>query len=280
MVCRLRTTLAIVAKICFGASLAQTCLISVERYLAVRFSARYSVLFTNYRTVVAAPLLWLISTIYSVLPFVGYPEVGHLAGLSALVALFVVVTAGCYIGTFAKLDASSARLNRHRGFRVAPANKSCPTHSKSGEGPSKLSADVSLTNKKEKKLARTMLITVGILAFCYLPEILAYSLLPQKRDEMERNWIVQRWCDTSFYLNSFVNPFWYCWRILHLRRAVLKLLGFREREMFDENQQPKNGIPGRVWIRGSKNVHQNNCNISSTWQCVAIPDIWASTWKS
>ena len=198
------------------------------------------------------------------LPFVGYPEVGHLAGLAALIALFVVVTAGCYIGTFAKLDASSARLNRHRGFRVAPANKLCPTHSKSGEGHSKLSAEVSLTKKKKKKLARTMLITDGILAFCYLPGILAYSLLPQKRDKMECNWIVQRWCDTSFYLNSFVNSFWYCWRILHLRRAVLKLLGFREREMFDENKQPKNGIPGRVRIRGSRNLHQNNCKTSST----------------
>ena len=217
-------------------------------------------------TMVAVSLLWLISMVYSVLPFAGYPEVGNLAGLSVLVALFVVVTVGCYIGTFAELDASNARLNRHRGFRVAPANRSCQTHSKSCEAPGKLSEEVSLTKKKEKKLARTMLITVGIFAFCYLPGVLAHSLLPQKRDEMERNWIVQRWCDTSFYLNSFVNPFWYCWRILHIRRAIQKLLGFKERdrEMFDENQQPKNGIPGRVQLWGSKNAHQKNCNANST----------------
>ena len=74
---------------------------------------------------VAVSLLWLISTVYSVLPFVGLPEVGNFAGLTALVALFVVVTAGCYIGTFAELDAKSARLNNHREARVAPANVPC-----------------------------------------------------------------------------------------------------------------------------------------------------------
>ena len=226
LVCRLRTALAMAAKICVGASLSHTCLISVERYLAVNFVAPYNVLLTKRRTVVAVSLLWLISTVYSVLPFVGLPEVGNFTGLTALVARFVVVNAGCYIGTFAELGAKSARLNNHREARVAPANVPCQNPT---EVPGQLSTAASLRKKKEKKLAETLLITVGILGFCYLPGILAYALLPQKRDEMERNWIVQRWCDTSFYLNSFVNPFWYCWRIVHLRRAVQKLLGFRER---------------------------------------------------
>ena len=171
----------------------------------------------------AVSLLWLISTVYTVLPFVGYPEVGNLAGLSVLVLLFVVVTAGCYVGTFAELDVKSAELNNRRGARVATANVPCQPPA---EVPGQMSAAASLRKKKEKKLARTMLITVGILAFCYLPGILAYSLLAQKRNKMEVNWVVQRWCDTSFYLNSFVNPFWYCWRILHLRRAILKILKF------------------------------------------------------
>ena len=246
MVCRLRTTLAMAAKTCVGASLAHMCLISVKRYLAVRSPSRYNVLLTKRRTAAAVSLLWLISTVYSVVPFVGYPEVGNLAGLAALVALFVVVTAGCYIGTFAKLEANSARINLQRGSSVAPANRWCQTPSKLGEGLGQLSAAASRRKKKEKRLARTMLITVGILAFCYLPGILAYSLLARKGDKMEVNWIIQRWCDTSFYLNSFVNPFWYCWRILHLRKAVRKLLRFGEREMLDENQQPENRVAGRL----------------------------------
>ena len=227
LVCGLRIAHTIATKICVGASLAHTCLISIERYLAVSFPTRYNVLLTKRRTVVAVSLLWLISIVYSVLPYLGYSaEVGNLVGLSILVALFVVVTAGCYIGTFAELDVKSVRLNRHRGARVATANVPCqpPT-----EVPGQLSVAASLRKKKEKRLARTMLITVGILAFCYLPGILAYVLLAQKRDELERNWIVQRWCVTLFCLNSFVNPFWYCWRILHLRRAVQKLLGLRQR---------------------------------------------------
>ena len=175
---------------------------------------------------VAVSLLWLISTVYTVLPFVGYLEVGNLVGLSVLVALFVVVTAGCYIGTFVELDVNMARLNNRRRARVAPANVPCQPPA---EVPGQLSAAASLRKKKEKKLARTMLITVGILGLCYLPGILAYSLSAQKTDQVERNWIVQRWCDTSFYLNSFINPFWYCWRIGHLRRTVQKLLGLRQR---------------------------------------------------
>ena len=214
------------AKTCVGASLSHTCLISVERYLAVRFPSRYNILLTKRRMVLAVSLFWLISTVYSVVPFVGYPEVGNLAGLAALVALFVVVTAGFYIGTFAELDGNNARLNNHRGARMALANVPCQPPA---EVPGQLSVAASLRKKKEKKLARTMLITVGILAFCYIPGVLAYALLPQKKDGMERNWIVQKWCDTSCYLNSFVNPFWYCWRIGLLRKAIQKLLGLRQR---------------------------------------------------
>ena len=210
---------------CVGVSLSQTCLIGVERYLAVRFPARYSVLLTNRRTVVAVSLIWLFSTVYSVLPVVGYPEVANLAGRTVLVAMFIVINASCYIGTFAELVAYSTRLNNHWGAREAPANVPCQPQT---EVPGQLSAAASLRKKKEKKLARTMLITVGILAFCYLPGILVYALLPWQRDEIEYSLIVQRWNDTLFFCNSCVNPFWYCWRILHLRWAVQNLLGLRK----------------------------------------------------
>ena len=186
---------------------------------------------------VAVSLIWLFYTVYSVLPVVGYPEVGKLVGRVVIIALVIAVTAGCYIGTFVELGANSARLLSHRRSRLAPANV-----------PRQLSAAALLRKEKEEKLARTMLITVGLLAFCYIPEIVAYPMLPQNREEMGINWIVLSWTNTLLYLNSCVNPFWYCWRIRDLRKAVRKLLRFREREMLHENQQLENGVPGRVRI--------------------------------
>ena len=245
LVCRIRIVQTVAGVTCLGASLAHTCLISVERYLAVRFPSRYRILLTKCRVVIAVSLIWLFFTIYSVLPVVGYQEVGKLVGRAFMVALIVIVTAGCYIGTFAELGANNARLNNHRGARLAPANVPCHNPA---EVPSQLSAAALLRKKKEKKLTRTMLITVGILSFCYLPEIVAYPMLPQNREEMGINWIVLSWTNTLLYLNSCVNPFWYCWRIRDLRKAVRKLLKFREREMLHENQQPENGVPGRVRI--------------------------------
>ena len=237
LVCRIRIAQTVAGITCLGASLAHTCLISFERYLAVRFPVRYGILLTERRVVVAVSLIWLFYTVYSVLPVVGYPEVGKLVGRVVIIALVIAVTAGCYIGTFVELGANSARLLSHRRSRLAPANV-----------PRQLSAAALLRKEKEKKLARTMLITVGLLAFCYIPEIVAYPMLPQNREEMGINWIVLSWTNTLLYLNSCVNPFWYCWRIRDLRKAVRKLLRFREREMLHENQQLENGVPGRVRI--------------------------------
>ena len=211
----------------------------------MRFPARYKVLLTKRRVVVVVSLIWLFYTVYSVLPVVGYPEVGKLAGRASMVAVIVIVTAVCYIGTFVELGASNARLNSHRGARVAPANVTCQNPA---EVPGQLSAAALVRKEKEKKLARTMLITVGILAFCYLPEIVAYPMLPQNKEEMGINWIVLSWTNTLLYFNSCVNPFWYCWRIQDLRKAIQNLLRFREREMLHEDQRPENGIPGRVRV--------------------------------
>ena len=245
LVCSIRIVQRVAGVTCLGASLAHTCLISFERYLAVRFPARYRALLTKRRAVVTVSFIWLFFAVYSVLPVVGYPEVGKLAG-RVMAALVVIVTVVCYIGTFVKPGANSARFNRHRGARVAPANvPHCQTPT---EKPSQLSAAALLRKKKQTKLARTMLITAGILAFCYLPEILAYSMLPQNKEEMGINWIVLSWTNTLLYFNSCVNPFWYCWRIRDLRKAVRKLLRFREREMLVEKQQPENGVTGRVRI--------------------------------
>ena len=74
------------------------------------------------------------------------------------------------------------------------------------------------------------------------------SMLPQNIEEMGINCIVLGWTNTLLYFNSCVNPFWYCWRIPRLRKAVRNLLRFREREMLYENQQPENRVPGGARI--------------------------------
>ena len=77
-----------------------------------------------------------------------------LVGRSIIIAIFVLMTASCYTGTFFKIGSSS----------VAAA---------SGH----VSISSQLRMKKEKKIARTMLFTVSMLALFYFPETITYPIL-------------------------------------------------------------------------------------------------------
>ena len=344
-----------------GVSLIHSCLISFERYLAVRFPTRYKDILTNGRVLVTVTLIWLSGTVYVLLPYIGFAAAGMLIGRTVIIALILIVTAVCYIAAFSEFKGTFTRSNlnqtafranqvapgppRNQALKVAPGppidqtvkaapgpplnqavkvnqhlhnvskveknsssdsadqhlNKHLQSSSnrcRSGQIPrmkymprfdkdntllrpspswpnevpscnnyrdysSELSAvSISSTNEtlesdqfphghdggklrqlsnektrkqqselssslrktKEKKLGKTMLITVGILVACLLPSIIAYSLLEANESDMEVNWLILNWIHTLSFFNSSINPFWFCWRMQNLRKGVLKLV--------------------------------------------------------
>ena len=347
---RLQTVIGV---ICMAVSLVHSCLISFDRYLAVRFPTRYKVILTNGRVLATVALTWLCATAFVVFLYFGFSTDGRymLIGRTICIVLVLAVTAVFYIaaffefkGTFTRCNFnqiasranliapgpplsqavkvnhylhnvnkaeknssndsadqclhkqlqsnsyrcrsmqiprmkdmprfskkdntllrrssswtnevfSSHNLNREYSFKL-PAVSGCSNNEapKSDQFPldggklRQISNDVqnlyhsqcdcyngrthkqqsqlslSLRKKKEKKLAKTMLVTVGILVVCFLPPVLAYSLLPTNQSDMEMNWLVLNWLHTLVFLNSCFKPFWFCWRMQNLRKSVLKLV--------------------------------------------------------
>ena len=176
--------------------------ISIETYVVARFPARYKALLTIRRILFGVTLIWLFFILYAVLPVMGFPELGALVGRSIIIAVVVLITASCYTGTFFKIGSSS----------VAAA---------SGH----VSIASQLRMKKEKKIARTRFLTVLILAVCYFPEMISYPTLLKNPEKLSLIWIGLNWTQTFLNMNSFVNPFWYCWKFRAIRRDVLSLVG-------------------------------------------------------
>ena len=187
---------------CIGTSLGHVSFISIDRYLAVRFHARYKALMSIRRTLFGVMFIWLFFILYAVLPVVGFLELGALVGRSIIIAIFVLITASCYTGTFFKIGSS------------------CVTAA-SGH----VSISSQLRMKKEKKIARTMLFTVSMLALFYFPEMITYPIITKNSKKVSFIWTGLNWTQTFLNMNSFVNPFWYCWKFRAIRRDVLSLVG-------------------------------------------------------
>ena len=70
-----------------------------------------------------------------------------------------------------------------------------------------------------------MLFTVLILALFYFPEMITYPIITKNPKKLSLIWIGLNWTQTFLNMNSFVNPFWYCYRLRAIRRAVFSLVG-------------------------------------------------------
>ena len=212
VLCTIRMLYKVTGVMCSGSSLGHISLISFERYLAVRFPNRYKTLISLRNTIAGIAFVWLFFILYAILPVTGYPEIGKFAGRSLVIATNVVITASCYTGTFYKVGSSSAAVS---------------------------SGHVSVASlqriKKEKKLATTMLLTVGILTLCYFPEMIIYPVMIKNPENVNLVQIGRKWTQTILHSNSLVNPLWYCWRLRAIRKAGFKLVGFAQRQR-DDNE--------------------------------------------
>ena len=202
VVCTTRTLYKVVGNICGATSIGHVSFISIERYLAVRFPTRYKALMSIHRTLFGITFIWLLFIVYVVLSVVGYPEqTAQFPARTLLIAIVVLITTICYTRTFFKFGSNVAAASGH------------------------VSIAAQQRIKKEKRIAWTMLLTVGILALCYFPEMIAYPIITRKPEKLSLIWIGLNWTPTIMFVNSLINPFWYCWKFQEIRRDVLSLLG-------------------------------------------------------
>ena len=186
------------------ASLLLLALLSIERYLAMKYSLRYTDIITKGRVATAVITCWVIA----VLPPVFLYFFSHHV-LSIMTAVFIksvsfAVIAYCHISVFL--------VTRRHVIRIKSEQVSQDTKKKFLE---------------EKKAAITTSIVVGFVLFSFVP-LLVYTLLrPLLLKSYFGNLFISfKPVVLSFVLiNSLCNPIIYCWRSSVLRKALFELLG-------------------------------------------------------
>ena len=203
--------------------------VSVDRFLAVHLHLRYQELVTHKRVVVVVISKWLYSAFISFMRFWGLPGTQQLINSVALTLSFIV-TLVVYIRIYFTVRRHKNQIHSMQVQEVAHSDEI-------------------------KNFIALLKSTVGIfyvyLVFliCYLPFFICKAVIRiyGSSTALKQFFFYSL---TLIYLNSSLNPVIYCWKMRHVRQAIVNIL----RKMFRTSNRPL-----RInYSRSSSVVHVDN----------------------
>ena len=177
--------------------------VSVDRFLAVHLHLRYQELVTHRRVVVAMISIWVYSAFVSLITFWGPNNALYL--LSTINAAFgFIITLVVYIRIYL-----TVRRHKNEIQSVQIRNEA--------------------QSEEVKKLTVLIKSTVGIfyvylvLLICYLPYLICVTVIRIYGSTTALKTLCI-YSVTLLYLNSSLNPVIYCWKMRHIRDAIIDIL--------------------------------------------------------
>ena len=224
-----KALIVIITMVAF-ASFSHLVVISIDRYIAIKYPLRYQDIVTETRIITSVVLAWgftLLMTInelalalidsesiYSI-----YSQVNTLIEI-VIMTLFTAAVLWSYGYIYSETRRQVKRLKAEQ-----------------------LPQEEIQRIKKDRKAATTLAIILIALIFTYLPAIITGILatLPVSTVVPPRlRVIIWSWVAISIMSGSLANPIIYCWRMKNLRRAFLEILHLRK----PENTMPETEIQG------------------------------------
>lgn len=200
------------ASILGAVSLTTLTAISIDRLLALVLSVRYRTVVTIRVTAKIVVLLWLLGIILSIPLFID--PVSFLYCMIFLLALCLTVTTLAY----AKLT----RLIHQHQTKVE-------VELHTGELQSQELAEAS-NIAKYKSSIRTVVMLVFLMLLFYSPYLVLNIVLVVVQSNDERFKAAFNITHTILFMNSLVNPAFYCWKIRRIRNAITDMLPSRFQE--------------------------------------------------
>ena len=176
--------------------------LSADRFLAIHLHLRYRELVTPKRVIVVVVAMWIVSGFYSLLGF------RRLSWDIAMIT-FVVNGAACLTATtfFYYKILAEVRRHSHQIHRLQVA----------GNG------EILARAVKVRKYALGTFYVYLVLLVCYFPQICVFSVELATGNSAWGN-DVSLYTLTMILLNSTLNPLIYCWKMRHVRHAVMSIL--------------------------------------------------------
>ena len=196
--CKFRIAQTISSYITSGMSLATLSGISIDRLLALTLDLRYNTVVTIDRIVRTVFVLWIVLITVVVLRF--WISKWNIFPAVLLLSTFVVTTLST-LKTF--------QVVRKHQRQITQQQQSVQINT--------------VTALKCRKSAVTVLFVYGLFMVFYLPFCVT-MLVDSFTGYSIKVKIAYEYAGTAVFINSFLNPFVYCWRIGEIRRAVKNLL--------------------------------------------------------
>ena len=196
--CVLRIIQSISSYITIGVSLATLCGISIDRLLALTLHLRYNGVVTIPRIMLTVFAVWIVSTTIVILRFC----------MSNWIFVPLVVLLISFLITALSTGKIFLIVRRHQ--------RQISQQQRSIQGQA-------INVLKCRKSTITVLYVYGLLLLFFLP-LFVTIFVESFTGYTTRLKIVYDYVTTAVFINSFLNPLVYCWRIGEIRRAVKNAL--------------------------------------------------------
>ncbi len=196
---------AYVINVFYDASFFSVLAISVDRFLAIHLHLRYQELVTHKRVVAAVILIWAFSVIISLF--------GKMfTNITSMRVVLAIIFSLCLMSTTVIYYKIYVAVRRHTNQIQA------------------LQVQQETQNDEMTNFARLRKSAIGtffvyvVFLVCYLPAYcswFAHLIVSEPYTTMEE---LILYASTLVFLNSSLNPIIYCWKMRHIRHAIMDIL--------------------------------------------------------
>ena len=190
--------------------------VSVDRLLAVYLGPKYRAIVTVTKTKIVIFFLWIIAVVVGLIYVLDIAS--YFLAIISLICVCLLITSTNYFAIGRSLKRREARFQkRNKQVNATKQRRN------------------SFNFGRYKKTITSMMYVYWVFLLCYLP-YLCFSVvlkLVGRTSAVQEAYLVTA---TLVLANSAFNPCLYYWRILELRNAVKKLIGWREVAVTCENK--------------------------------------------